>query len=316
LVLTVAVAALPNDRKIINERPNLTGGVLIALTLSMFTWAIISIQQSGFMSPQVLLSFLFSCVLLAVLIFEQRHTNDPLVQWGLLKRSPIPVSLALNLLLGLALSGAQYQMSIFTQNVLGYSAALAGTITLSATAMMAALAPVAPKLQFRFGAARPAMIAFLVTGLGMLLLGMSNPSSTISWLVLGLSVLGIGLAIADPIVSSVAMQNAEESNAGAVSGSLGLMGQVGATLGITLLGGLTTSVALSHWHRGDGDPALDTLVGVGDVSGVEARGGKMARELAATAYSSGVSVTLTAGAIVMTVSGLVALALLPRKPVN
>jgi len=42
----------------------------------------------------------------------------------------------------------------------------------------------------------------------------------------------------------------------------------------------------------------------------------MARELAATAYSSGVSVTLTAGAIVMTVSGLVALALLPRKPVN
>ena len=82
LVLTVAVAALPNDRKIINKRPNLTGGVLIALTLSMFTWAIISIQQSGFMSPQVLLSFLFSCVLLAVLIFEQRHTNDPLVQWG------------------------------------------------------------------------------------------------------------------------------------------------------------------------------------------------------------------------------------------
>jgi EmrB/QacA subfamily drug resistance transporter len=316
LVLTVAVAALPNDRKIINERPNLTGGVLIALTLSMFTWAIISIQQSGFMSPQVLLSFLFSCVLLAVLIFEQRHTDDPLVQWDLLKRSPIPASLALNLLLGLALSGAQYQMSIFTQNVLGYSAALAGTITLSATVMMAALAPVAPKLQYRLGAARPAMIAFLITGLGMLLLGMSNPSSTISWIVLGLSVLGIGLAIADPIVSSVAMQNAEESNAGAVSGSLGLMGQVGATLGITLMGGLTTSVALSHWHSGNGDPVLDTLVGVGDVSGVEARGGKMARELAATAYSSGVSVTLTAGAIVMTVSGLVALALLPRKPVN
>jgi hypothetical protein len=112
------------------------------------------------------------------------------------------------------------------------------------------------------------------------------------------------------------MQNAEESNAGAVSGSLGLMGQVGATLGITLMGGLTTSVALSSWHKGDGDPVLDTLVGVGDVSGVEARGGKMARELAATAYSSGVSVTLTAGAIVMTVSGLVALALLPRKPVS
>jgi MFS family permease len=255
-------------------------------------------------------------VLLAILIFEQRHTDVPLVQWGLLKRSPIPASLALNLLLGLALSGTQYQMSIFTQNVLGYSAALAGTITLSATVAMAALAPFAPKLQYRLGAARPAMIAFLVTGLGMLLLGMSNPSSTISWIVLGLLVLGIGLAFADPIVSAVAMQNAEESNAGAVSGSLGLMGQVGATLGITLMGGLTTSVALSRWHKEDGNRVLDTLVGVGDLNGVEARGGKLARDLAATAYSSGVSVTLTAGAIVMTVSGLVALALLPRKSVN
>jgi hypothetical protein len=82
------------------------------------------------------------------------------------------------------------------------------------------------------------------------------------------------------------------------------------------MGGLTTSVVLSHWYRGDGDPALGTLVGVGDLSGVEARGGKMAQELAATAYSSGVSVTLTAGAIFMTASGLVALAWLPRKPVN
>jgi hypothetical protein len=112
------------------------------------------------------------------------------------------------------------------------------------------------------------------------------------------------------------MQNAEESNAGAVSGSLGLMGQVGATLGITLMGGLTTSVALSRWHKEDGNRVLDTLVGVGDLNGVEARGGKLARDLAATAYSSGVSVTLTAGAIVMTVSGLVALALLPRKSLN
>lgn len=313
VVLIVAMAALRDDRKVQTQRMKLTGGVLIALTLSVFTWAIIEMQQSGLASPKTLLPLLLSAVLLAVLVFEQRRTSDPLVQWGLLKRSPIPAALVLNLLLGLALSGAQFQISIFTQSVLGYSAALTGAITLSATVAMAGLAPFAPKLQHRLGAALPAMVAFLVTALGMLLLGMISPASTITWIIIGLLVLGIGLAIADPIVSAVAMQHAEATNAGAVSGSLGLMGQVGATLGITLMGGLTTSVALARWNGGGGDPSLDTLVGVGDVSGVTAQAGQIAGDLAAVSYSSGVSVTLTAGAVVMALAGLAALALLPKK---
>ena len=315
-VLIVAIVALKDDRKVPDQRLKLTGGVLIALSLSCVTWAIISVQQSGFTSPQVMVPTVLSVVLIAVLVFEQRHTDAPLVQWALLKRSPIPAALVLNMLLGLALSGTQFQMSIFTQSVLGYSATLAGTVTLSATIAMAVLAPLAPKLQELLGAALPAMVSFLVIALGMLMLGKLDPSSTITWVVIGLLVLGIGLAIADPIVSAVAMQHAEESNAGAVSGSLGLMGQVGATLGITVMGGLTTSVALARWRDGGGDPNLDTFVGVGDVAGVATQAGQTARDLAATSYSSGVSVTLTLGAIVMAVAGVLALALLPKKSSN
>ena len=316
-VMIVAIAALKDDHKVQAQRMKLTGGVLIALTLSCFTWAILQMQQFGFVSLKALLPLLVAILVLALLVFEQRHTAIPLLQWSSLKRSPIPVSLTLFLLLSLALSGALYQMSLFTQNVLGYSPTLAGTITLTSSVAIAVLAPLAPKLLQVLGAALPVMIAMLVAAVGMLLLGQLNPSSTLTLIIFGLLILGIGLGISDPIISAIAMQSAGgTSSGGAVSGSLGLVSQVGGILGITVMGGLTTSVAIATWGNGGGDPSLDALVGVGDVNGVAAQAGQSARDLAANSYASGVSVTFIVGAAILVVASLLALALLPKRPLD
>jgi EmrB/QacA subfamily drug resistance transporter len=315
-VMIVAIAALKDDHKVQDQRMKLTGGVLIALMLSCFTWAIMQMQQFGFISLQGLLPLLIAILVLAVLVFEQRHTAIPLLQWSSLKRSPIPVSLTLSLLLALALSGALYQMSLFTQNVLGFSPTLAGTVTLAVSVAMAVLAPLSPKLLKALGAALPVMIAMLIAAVGMLLLGQLNPSSTLTLIIFGLLILGVGLGISNPIVSAIAMQSAKGTSAGAVSGSLGLVGQVGGILGITVMGGVTTSVAIATWGSGGGDPSLDALVGVGNVSGVAVQAGQTAGDLAATAYASGVSMTFVVGAVILVVAGLLALALLPKKPLG
>jgi DHA2 family multidrug resistance protein-like MFS transporter len=160
------------------------------------------------------------------------------------------------------------------------------------------------------------MIAMLVAAVGMLILGQLNPSSTLTLIIVGLLVLGIGLGISDPIISAIAMQSAKGTSAGAVSGSLGLVSQVGGILGITVMGGLTTSVAIATWGNGGGDPSLDALVGVGNVSGVAAQAGQSARDLAANSYASGVSITFVVGAVILVVASLVALALLPKKPLD
>jgi MFS transporter, DHA2 family, methylenomycin A resistance protein len=315
-VMIVSMVALKDDRKVQTKRLKLTGGVLIALTLSCFTWAIMQMQQFGFTSSKALLPLLLAILILAVLVFEQRHTDDPLVQWGSLKRSPIAACLGLSLVLALALSGSLYQMSIFTQSVLGFSPVLAGTVTLATSAAMAVLAPLVPKLLKVFGAALPFMVAILVAAIGMYLLGQLNPSSTLTWVIMGLLILGVGLGIADPVLSAISMQSSSGSDSGAVSGSLGLVSQVGGILGITVMGGLTTSVAVSTWSNSGGDSSLDALVGVGDISGVAAQAGQAARDLAATSYSSGVSITFIVGAVLLAIAGVLALALLPKKPLD
>jgi len=316
LVGIVAMAALPNDHKVEEQRMKLTGGVLIGLSLACFTWAIISMQQGGPTSAQALLPLLVSLILLAVLVFEQRRTDLPLVQWGSLRRSPIPIAMALSLLLSLALMGAMYEMSIFTQNVLGFSPALSGIAMLSASVAMAVLSPVAPKLLQAWGAARPVMLGMFVAAAGTLFLGLLNPSSTLLWVLAGMLVLGVGLAIANPIISAIAMQSAQGTGSGAVSGSLGLVGQVGGILGITVMGGLATNIAVSRWSTDGGDPSLNTLVGVGDITAIGSKAGQAASDLAATSYSAGVSVTFVIGAILLALCAVLAFAFLPKKPIE
>jgi MFS family permease len=166
------------------------------------------------------------------------------------------------------------------------------------------------------GAALPVMISMFIAAGAMLLLARLNPSSNLTFIIIGLLILGIGLGVSTPIMSAVAMQSAGGSAAGAVSGSLGLMSQVGAILGITVMGGLTSSVAVFEWSNGGGDPSLDSMVGVGNLDGVASQAGQAARNLAANSYTSGVETTFIVGAVILMVAALLALAFLPKKPLE
>lgn len=314
-VFMVAAKALPNDRKHSEGKAGFGAGILLAAVLAAMTLGLTAAEHDAWLSAPVLLPVALSVVLLIVFVVQQRRTSNPMIQWGMVKKSPLPITILLLVLLSLALAGALYQMSLFTQNVMGFSAAMAGTVTLSASIAMAFITPFAGRLQGKMGAAIPVLVGMLVAAVGLVVLGKLNPDSQTWIVVLGLFVMGVGLAVSMPITQSVAMQQSTPQTAGAISGTLGLASQVAGILGITLIGSLTTRRALDVWAEGGGDPSLDPLVGVGDVKDIAAQAGDAAGQLAATAYSSGVDVAFTAAAILVVIAGIAGLIALPKRPV-
>jgi len=316
LVFMVAAKALPNDRKHSEGKAGFGAGILLAVVLAAMTVGLTAAERAPWSSPQVWGPLVISLVLFIVFVLQQRRTSNPMIQWGLLKRSPLPVALGLSVLLSLALAGALYQMSLFTQNVMGFTAAVAGTVTLSASLAMAFITPFAGRIQGKIGAAVPVLIGMLVAAIGLQVLGKLSPDSTATIVVVGLFILGVGLAVSTPIVQSVAMQQSTPQTAGAVSGSLGLASQVAGILGITFIGSLTTRVALDQWAAGGGDPSLDPLVGVGDVNDITAQAGDAAGQLAALSYASGVDTAFTVAAALLVIAGIIGLIALPKRPVK
>jgi EmrB/QacA subfamily drug resistance transporter len=316
LVFVVAAKALPNDRKQSDGKAGFGPGILLAVVLAAMTVGLTAAERAPWSSPQVWAPILIALLLLGVFILQQRRTSNPMIEWGLLKKSPLPVAIGLLTLLSLALAGAMYQMSLFTQNVMGFTAAVAGTVTLSASIAMAFITPFAGRLQGVMGAAVPVLVGMIVAAVGLQVLGRLAPDSSTWLVVIGLFIMGVGLAVAMPIVQSVAMQQSTPQSAGAISGSLGLAAQVAGILGITFIGSLTTRVALDQWAAGGGDPSLDPLVGVGDVKDVTAQAGDAAGQLAGLAYSSGVDMAFTVAAVLTVIAGIIGLIALPKRPVK
>jgi len=313
LVFMVAARALPNDRKKSTGKAGFGAGVLLAVVLAAMTLGLTALERAPLLSAEVLVPLALAVVLLIVFVMQQRRSASPMIEWAQLKRSPLPVTLGLLGLLSLALAGAMYQMSLFTQNVMGFTAALAGTVTLSASIAMAFITPFAGRIQSRMGAAVPVLAGMLVAAVGLQIMGKLAPDSSTWLVVIGLLVMGVGLAVSMPIVQSVAMQQSTPHTAGAISGSLGLASQVAGIVGITFIGSLTTRVALDQWAAGGGDASLDSMVGVGDVADVTTQAGAAAGQLAGLSYSSGVDVAFTVAAVLTVIAGIIGLIALPKR---
>jgi MFS transporter, DHA2 family, methylenomycin A resistance protein len=312
MVFLVALRALPNDRKHAEGKSGFGAGLLLAVVLAFMTIGLTSAERAPWTSLPVLAALGGAVVLLIVFVGQQRRTDTPLIQWSMVRKAPLPITIGLLVLLSLALAGALYQMSLFTQNVMGYTAALAGAVTLSASLSMALIAPFAGRIQQWMGAGFPVFVGMMIAAAGLMVLGRLAPDSSTALVVIGLLILGVGLAIAMPIVQSVAMQQTTDKTAGAVSGTLGLAAQVSAILGITFIGSLTTRIAIDQWEAGGGQASLNPLVGVGDIKQITSQAGDAAAQLAATAYSSGVDVAFTVAAVLAVIAGIMGFIALPK----
>jgi hypothetical protein len=132
--------------------------------------------------------------------------------------------------------GVLLYMAIYMQAVLGFSALKAGLMYLPATVPIALLGPVSARLGERFGASP-------VAGAGMLFLAAAGAvetrltASTDYGIIVALMiVLGIGMGLIGAPISRLAIASAEARLAGAASGVFAMSRQIGAAIGVAVVG--------------------------------------------------------------------------------
>lgn len=314
-VMLVGRALLPRKDAVPGAPPVDWGAsALLAAALGMLAGGIALTQSMAWDSPVVL--GLFGATVLAVLLLfvQQRRSTQPLLDWKVLVSSPIPVAMLQFVLLGLVLAGAMYVMSLFSQDVLGATPAIAGMLALGASVALAVLSPMTGRLAQRFSPAGLTASGLAIAGLAMGGLSRLTPTSAVVMVAVGLTVLGLGLALAMPTVQAVAMASASKEAGSEVSAGLNLSALVSSVLGISVLATLTTSIAQSHWTESGGDPAYLTAIGAGDIDAAVAAGASQAT--AAASFTAGVSTTLFVAMAGLLIAAVVALFTLPRRPLT
>jgi EmrB/QacA subfamily drug resistance transporter len=216
-----------------------SGGALLALS-----YALIEGNRHGWASAEIISLFAASAVLLAVFIRLELRQRLPMLDLGLFKIGSFAGANIVAMLVSLGMFGVFFFISLYVQNVLGYSPTKAGAIFLPMTILIILVAPIAGKLSDRVGSRWLMGTGMSILGVSLLLyqrIGLHTSFlSLLPQLVLG----GIGMALTMSPMTSAAMASVPVDKAGVGSGVLNSFRQVGGSLGIALMG----AILLSYEH--------------------------------------------------------------------
>jgi EmrB/QacA subfamily drug resistance transporter len=235
------------------QRPDIPGQVASALGLFALSYALIEANTYGWTSGRILAAFALAAASLATFILVERHQRLPMLELGLFRNVGFSGANGVMLLVGLAMFGIFFYVSLYVQQVLGYSPVQAGAAFLPWTMLIILIAPQAGRLSDRFGP-RPFVTTGMVVLAGAMFLFSRIGLNASFWELLPAMLLGgFGTGISMAPTTAAAMHSVRADKAGVGSAVLNSMRQVGGSLGIAVMGaivasGVSSSLASGHSH--------------------------------------------------------------------
>src|SRR5688572_288753 len=218
------------------------GAVLVTGGLSTLVYAVTQAGQEGWLAGETLVSFGVSAVLLAGFVgWELRH-HDPLMRFGILRTSTVSGANVAGFIMGSAMFSMFLILTLYMQQVLGYSAMRTGVAYLAVAGTAIVWSAVAAQLVTRIGV-KPVMVVGMTTLTGGLVYftQVSAGGSYASDLLPGFLLIGVGIGFSFVPISIAALAGVEPAEAGLASGLINTSQQIGGAIGIAALSTIATS---------------------------------------------------------------------------
>jgi EmrB/QacA subfamily drug resistance transporter len=230
----VAAAAPPARR----GRPDVLGAALATAGMSLVVLGVVRTDQYSWSSPVTVTTLAVAVALLAAFVHVERTVaREPLIRLGLLTNRSVAGANAYNLLVGAAMASAFYFVSLYLQRVLGNGPARSGIEFLPLALGVIAGSVLAVKLGYRLAARTLLVVGGLLTATGFAWFGQISADGAFATDVLGPSiVVGVGFGLCLGPVVSTATMGVASNESGTASGLLNSSRQIGAALGLAVLG--------------------------------------------------------------------------------
>ncbi len=245
----VTLAGVAESRDPAARRLDIAGVVLSALGLFAITLALIESSTEGWGSPVVLGLLAAGVALLAAFATWERRTTSPMVPPAMVHDRVFLTANSVFALAYLALTGSLFYVTLYYQNVRGWSALRTGLSWIPLNLPFLIVAEFAGRIGARFR--REAVIATgaVIGAAGVLGLSRLGADSTYTLAVVGYVCVGLGFGILVPASSTAAMSEVPPGSSGIASGLLNTSRQIGTSVGLAVLGSIGVTLAVRDWNR-------------------------------------------------------------------
>jgi EmrB/QacA subfamily drug resistance transporter len=230
------------------------GAISVTAGLSVLVYALVDANSAGWGSVRTIALLGLSTALLGAFALIERRSKAPLVPFSIFRLRTVTGANVVGLLTGASLFSMFLFISLYMQQVLGYSAIKAGLSYLPLALSIIVAAGVASQLVTRVGYKPILAAGMALIAAGLVWFSQVSVHGTFVGDILGPSLLAaVGLGFAFVPVTIAAVAGVSDEQQGLASGMINTAQQVGGALGLAILSAISTSV-ISSSH----DPATLT----------------------------------------------------------
>jgi EmrB/QacA subfamily drug resistance transporter len=241
---------------------DIPGAVTVTAGLAVLVYGIVSTNVHPWGSPRTIVTLVVGAALLLVFgIFEARISADPLVPLGVFRRRSLSAANGIAVTIGIALFGMYFFLSLYLQQVAGYSPLKGGLAFLPAglSTLMGAL--IGTRLVARIGARRQLILGPVLGAAGLFWISTLSVGDGYLAHVFGpLVLVGIGLGFSFVPMTLAATSGVPVHQAGLASALINTTRQMGGAVGLAVM---ATVAAGAASHHGPGVAAIDSALTTG-----------------------------------------------------
>jgi EmrB/QacA subfamily drug resistance transporter len=237
---------------------DVAGAVSVTAALSLLVYAVVDAESAGWGSTKTISLIAISLLLFGAFVVIEMRSRAPLVPFSIFRIRTLTGANVVGILVGASLFSMFFFISLYMQQVLGYSAIHAGLSYLPLALTIMASAGIASGLVTKVGYKPVLVIGLACIVAGLLWFSRVSVGGGFLTDILGPSLLAaVGLGFSFVTTTIAAVSGVEEEESGLASGLINTSQQVGGALGLAILSTIATSHSEGLVESGDGlKPAL------------------------------------------------------------
>jgi EmrB/QacA subfamily drug resistance transporter len=236
------------------------GALTITGALVLLVYAVVEAPDAGWVDARTILPLAGSALLLAAFaLIESRH-HAPLVPLRIFRSRTLAGANAVMVFIGTVAVGMPFVLTLYAQQVLGYSAVKFGlsSVVLAVAATIGAVAGQAAVLKVGFRSAAATGLALMGAG-SLVLTQVSAGGSYFPDIFFGLLLCGLGIGLAFVTATVAALAGVAEHESGLASGLSNTALQIGTALGVAIVSTVAVSRSTDYLAANKGANPLVVL---------------------------------------------------------
>jgi EmrB/QacA subfamily drug resistance transporter len=277
-------------------RIDVPGACLVAVGLFLFVFALSEGARYGWFRPLGTftiggtevwsdargVSFIPLVMLVAVAVlfafyklerWKERHDRNPLFEFGQLRHRGFRYGLVTTSVLAMGQMGMFFVLPVFLQDAKHLTAETNGFWMLPFGVCIVIGSQVGGYLTRRLGVARVVQLGLVLEFVGLIAVALVvDPTMTFADLLLPYGLFGFGIGFASSQLTNVILSDIDADKAGVASGTNSTVRQVGAALGVAVIGSVFASLTVSRSIEAVKSSALPARLRDTAIAGVRAQG--------------------------------------------